>query len=88
MYGMVYTLSYADYDTPEEDVPSTSVEATWQIFSPDRFLQAVLEDLTSGHLVNVQGFLVPSVFTTRKKLSHESDQAWRDLSKNAIKSVS
>ena len=64
------------------------VEATWQILPPDRFLQAVSEDLTSGHLVNVQQFLARSVFTIRKKLSHESDQAQQDLSKNAIKSVS
>ncbi len=48
---------------------------------PERFLQAVLEDLTSGHLVNVQQFLAHSVFTIRKKLSHESDQAQQDLSK-------
>jgi hypothetical protein len=55
---------------------------------PDRFLQAVSEDLTSGHLVDVQRFLAHSVFIIRKKLSHESDQAQQDLSKNAIKSVS
>ncbi len=33
--------------------PKKKVEATWQILPPDRFLQAVLEDLTRGHLVNV-----------------------------------
>ncbi len=64
------------------------LEATWQILPPDRFLQAVSEDLTSGHLVNVQRFFARSVFTIRKKLSHESDQAQQDLFKNAIKSVS
>jgi hypothetical protein len=50
-------------------------------------LQAVSEDLTSGHLVNFQQFLARSVFTIRKKLSHKSDQAQQDLSENAIKSV-
>ena len=25
MYGMVHTLSYAEYDTPEDVVPSTSI---------------------------------------------------------------
>ncbi len=30
-----------------------TIEATWQILPPDIFLQAVLEDLTKGHLVNV-----------------------------------
>ncbi len=50
-------------------------------------MQAVSEDFTSGHLVNVQQFLARLVFTIRKKLSHESDQAQQDLSKNAIKSV-
>ncbi len=51
-------------------------------------MQAVSEDLTSGHLVYAQQFLARSVFTIRKKLSHESEQAQQDLSKNAIKSVS
>ncbi len=53
------------------------VEATWQILPPDRFFASCLGRFnSSGHLV-----LAHSVFTIRKKLSHESDQAQQDLSK-------